>query len=320
MGRRVVHLPRPTLRRFRGSAVVGSKSWRGGQLQPQLLPRAFQPCGSLEPRRDWPRASPEWKCTSEKDPAGDPGEGSLPSLKQVPPSVPLLSRAMSKLCEQRGRGMLERSAEDCGGGCICGLPGNKCTQKVGGAVAGRSPTMGGYVGVLCYVGFLTVWCGSWDVVPVCMMCLCVWDACAYVHVCVHAHARTQAPVRGCPRVSLRFCWEWREGRLGATQGPLDTESVSVEEGDRREDENAEREGRNGGLGWGPRGRGTMRAEGMRGRAWWDEGEERRGPLQAGLRDPAWPPAGSPPPALGGPDTPTPAPVLCTLDSISSAPG
>ena len=173
MGRRVVHLPRPTLRRFRGYAVVGSKSWRGGQLQPQLLPRAFQPCGSLEPRRDWPRASPEWKCTSEKDPAGDPGEGSLPSLKQVPPSVPLLSRSMSKLCVQRGRGMLERSAEDCGGGCICGLPGNKCTQKVGGAVAGRSPTMGGYVGVLCYVGFLTVWCGSWDVVPVCMMCLCV---------------------------------------------------------------------------------------------------------------------------------------------------
>ena len=78
-----------------------------------------------------------------------------------------------QLCVQRGRGMLERSAEDCGGGCICGLPGNKCTQKVGGAVAGRSPTVGGYVGVLCYVGFLTVWCGSWDVVPVCVMCLCV---------------------------------------------------------------------------------------------------------------------------------------------------
>lgn len=85
---------------------------------------AFQPCCSLKPRRDWPRARPEWKCTSEKDPAGDPGEGSLPS-------GPLLSHPTSQLCVWRGRGMLARPREDRGGGCICGLPGNKCTLKAG---------------------------------------------------------------------------------------------------------------------------------------------------------------------------------------------
>ena len=206
-------LPHPL--EIQGICGCGSKSWRGGQLQPQLLPGAFQPCGSLEPRRDWPRASPEWKCTSEKDPAGDPagdpGEGSLPSLKQVSPSLPLLSDPMSKLCVQRGRGMLERSTEDCGGGRICGLPGNKCTQKVGGAVAGRSPTVGGHVGVpLRGVSNCVVWVLGRGAC-VCDVCACAMRVfmcmCVCVCVCVCARARAQAPVRGCPRVSLRFCWE-----------------------------------------------------------------------------------------------------------------
>lgn len=95
-------LPHPL--EIQGICGCGSKSWRGGQLQPQLLPGAFQPCSSLEPRRDWPRASPEWKCTSEKDPAGGPGEGSLPSVKQVPPSLPLLSHPTSKALCAEGQG------------------------------------------------------------------------------------------------------------------------------------------------------------------------------------------------------------------------
>lgn len=46
----------------------------------------FQPGCSLEPRKDWPPASPEWKCTREKDPARDPGEG--PSLPCSTPLTP----------------------------------------------------------------------------------------------------------------------------------------------------------------------------------------------------------------------------------------
>lgn len=38
------------------------------------------------PGGDWPRASPEWKCTSEKDPAGGPGEGVAP-LREASPSL-----------------------------------------------------------------------------------------------------------------------------------------------------------------------------------------------------------------------------------------
>ena len=213
--------------------------------------------------------------------------------------------------------MLARPTAGCGGGCIWASQATSAPRRRG-CGAGRSATVGGYVGVPCYVGFLTVWCGSWDVVPVCVRCVCACVTRVFLCMCVCVCVC-------CPQLSPcvpAFLLGVAGGEArGAAQGPPVTESVSVEEGDKREDENAAgREKWRAGVG--APGEGTMRAEGMRGEA----GRGGVGARSGGVPDKpvCGPPRGRPPgprhPALGGPDTSTPAPVRCTRDSISSARG
>lgn len=78
-------LPTP---RDSGGALNLQAARAGAPAPATATSPAFLPHCSQEPRQDWPPASPEWKCTSEKDPAGDPGEGSIPSLQHSLPSTP----------------------------------------------------------------------------------------------------------------------------------------------------------------------------------------------------------------------------------------
>lgn len=167
-----------------------------------------------------------------------------------------------------------------------------------------------------------MWC-----LCVCVMCLCVCDACVYVCVCARARPRAPAPVRGCPRVSLGFCWEWREGRLGAAaQGPLVTESMSVEEGDRREDENAEgRKKWRAGVGTPGEEDDASGRDARRGVAGWGRGAEgsptgrSAGPRVAARRVRAAPLWGAPTPRLPPlcAARGTPSPVLAADRAVTS---
>lgn len=121
-----VHLPFPPPRDSGGSEV-GTSSSHGcfPHLPARLLPGAQEGLATCQPRVEM---------YQRKGPCQGPRGGSIPSL-QHSSRPPLLSHPTfrCKLCLQRSsRGVLERSAEGGGGGCICGLEVSKWTWECGG--------------------------------------------------------------------------------------------------------------------------------------------------------------------------------------------